>query len=241
MNLLAITSSYPRYEGDPTAPFVESIIRHVAARGHTVHVLLPRLAAGAGRPPRGASTTTTATPGPVVDSLGVLRVARRRSEDQAAAVRACAARRSLRPGLHSSGAASSISFTRTGSSRTGRRHRREPTRPAAGRDAARLRHRGLRAFPLHRPSDAVDSARAAAVTAPSGDLLGARRTRRSTSAGAHPVRGGHVAFEADPERSSACVSVWASGPTTWSSPASGGSSRSGVRVPRRGAREGARP
>ena len=41
MNVLAITSSYPRYEGDPTAPFVESIVRHVAARGHTVHVLLP--------------------------------------------------------------------------------------------------------------------------------------------------------------------------------------------------------
>lgn len=41
MNLLAITSSYPRYEGDPTAPFVEAIVRHVAARGHTVHLLLP--------------------------------------------------------------------------------------------------------------------------------------------------------------------------------------------------------
>ena len=41
MNILAITSSYPRYEGDPTAPFIESITRHVAARGHTVHLLVP--------------------------------------------------------------------------------------------------------------------------------------------------------------------------------------------------------
>ena len=41
MKVLAITSSYPRYEGDPTAPFIESIVRSVAAQGHTVHVLLP--------------------------------------------------------------------------------------------------------------------------------------------------------------------------------------------------------
>jgi phosphatidyl-myo-inositol dimannoside synthase len=42
VKILAITSSYPRYEGDPTAPFVESIVRSVAAKGHTVHVLLPQ-------------------------------------------------------------------------------------------------------------------------------------------------------------------------------------------------------
>ena len=42
MKVLAITSSYPRYEGDPTAPFIESIVRSVAAQGHTVHVLLPQ-------------------------------------------------------------------------------------------------------------------------------------------------------------------------------------------------------
>lgn len=41
MKVLSITSSYPRYDGDPTAPFMESISRHVAARGHEVHVLLP--------------------------------------------------------------------------------------------------------------------------------------------------------------------------------------------------------
>jgi len=41
MNVLALTSSYPRFEGDPTAPFVESITRHLASRGHTVHVVLP--------------------------------------------------------------------------------------------------------------------------------------------------------------------------------------------------------
>ena len=42
MKILAITSSYPRYEGDATAPFVESIVRSVAAQGHAVHVLLPQ-------------------------------------------------------------------------------------------------------------------------------------------------------------------------------------------------------
>lgn len=41
MKVLAITSSYPRYEGDATAPFVESIVRGVADLGHDVHVLVP--------------------------------------------------------------------------------------------------------------------------------------------------------------------------------------------------------
>ena len=44
MNILAITSSYPRYEGDPTAPFIESITRAIAHRGHSVHLLLPESA-----------------------------------------------------------------------------------------------------------------------------------------------------------------------------------------------------
>jgi glycosyltransferase involved in cell wall biosynthesis len=41
MKILALTSSYPRYEDDPTAPFIESITNHVAALGHTVHLVLP--------------------------------------------------------------------------------------------------------------------------------------------------------------------------------------------------------
>ena len=41
MKILALTSSYPRYEGDPTAPFIESITKHISARGHVVHVVLP--------------------------------------------------------------------------------------------------------------------------------------------------------------------------------------------------------
>lgn len=36
-----ITSSYPKFPGDVTAPFIESIARGVAARGHAVDVLLP--------------------------------------------------------------------------------------------------------------------------------------------------------------------------------------------------------
>lgn len=36
-----VTSSYPKYEGDVTAPFVESIAASVAALGNEVHVLAP--------------------------------------------------------------------------------------------------------------------------------------------------------------------------------------------------------
>ena len=36
-----ITSSYPKFPGDVTAPFIESIARGVAARGHAVDVVLP--------------------------------------------------------------------------------------------------------------------------------------------------------------------------------------------------------
>jgi glycosyltransferase involved in cell wall biosynthesis len=36
-----VTSSYPRFPGDVVAPFIESIARAVAARGHRVDVVLP--------------------------------------------------------------------------------------------------------------------------------------------------------------------------------------------------------
>jgi phosphatidylinositol alpha-1,6-mannosyltransferase len=42
VKILAITSSYPRFEGDATAPFVESMVRSVAELGHEVHVLVPQ-------------------------------------------------------------------------------------------------------------------------------------------------------------------------------------------------------
>lgn len=41
MNILMLSSSYPKYHGDVTAPFVESIASHIAAQGHDVHMLLP--------------------------------------------------------------------------------------------------------------------------------------------------------------------------------------------------------
>src|SRR5436190_19060496 len=41
MNVLLVTSSYPKFPGDVTAPFMESIARAVAARGHAVDVVLP--------------------------------------------------------------------------------------------------------------------------------------------------------------------------------------------------------
>ncbi len=36
-----ISSSYPRYRGETTAPFIEEIAAGIAARGHTVHVVAP--------------------------------------------------------------------------------------------------------------------------------------------------------------------------------------------------------
>jgi glycosyltransferase involved in cell wall biosynthesis len=41
VKILTITSSYPKYSGDTTAPFIESITRALAARGHELAVVLP--------------------------------------------------------------------------------------------------------------------------------------------------------------------------------------------------------
>src|SRR5947207_7248929 len=41
MKICMVTSSYPKYEGDVTAPFIESIAASVAADGNEVHVLAP--------------------------------------------------------------------------------------------------------------------------------------------------------------------------------------------------------
>ncbi len=41
MKILMVTSSYPLFEGDGTAPFIEEIARSVAARGHQVDLVLP--------------------------------------------------------------------------------------------------------------------------------------------------------------------------------------------------------
>jgi glycosyltransferase involved in cell wall biosynthesis len=41
MKICMLSSSYPKYEGDVTAPFIESIATGVAALGHEVHLLLP--------------------------------------------------------------------------------------------------------------------------------------------------------------------------------------------------------
>ena len=50
MNILVLTSAYPKFDGDATAPFMASITEHVAKRGHTLHVVLPEHADWA-RPP----------------------------------------------------------------------------------------------------------------------------------------------------------------------------------------------
>jgi glycosyltransferase involved in cell wall biosynthesis len=42
MNICMLTSSYPKYPGEVTAPFIEEIAAGLAARGHEVHVILPR-------------------------------------------------------------------------------------------------------------------------------------------------------------------------------------------------------
>ncbi|MCL5256408.1 MAG: glycosyltransferase family 4 protein [Chloroflexi bacterium] len=41
MRICMLASSYPKYPGDVTAPFVESIASNVASLGHEVHVLAP--------------------------------------------------------------------------------------------------------------------------------------------------------------------------------------------------------
>jgi phosphatidyl-myo-inositol dimannoside synthase len=41
VNILVLTSAYPKFAGDATAPFMASITEHVAARGHSIHVVLP--------------------------------------------------------------------------------------------------------------------------------------------------------------------------------------------------------
>jgi glycosyltransferase involved in cell wall biosynthesis len=41
VNILVLTSAYPKFDGDATAPFMASITEHVARRGHTVHIVLP--------------------------------------------------------------------------------------------------------------------------------------------------------------------------------------------------------
>lgn len=41
MKIAMLTSSYPKWAGETTAPFIEEIAAGIAARGHEVHVVLP--------------------------------------------------------------------------------------------------------------------------------------------------------------------------------------------------------
>jgi glycosyltransferase involved in cell wall biosynthesis len=41
MRILMLTSSYPKYAGETTAPFIEEIAAGMAARGHCVHLVAP--------------------------------------------------------------------------------------------------------------------------------------------------------------------------------------------------------
>jgi glycosyltransferase involved in cell wall biosynthesis len=41
VRILTVTTSFPKFEGDTTAPFIESITRELASRGHQVTVVLP--------------------------------------------------------------------------------------------------------------------------------------------------------------------------------------------------------
>jgi glycosyltransferase involved in cell wall biosynthesis len=41
VKILMVTSSYPKFPGDVTSPFIESIARSLAARGHAIDVVLP--------------------------------------------------------------------------------------------------------------------------------------------------------------------------------------------------------
>ena len=164
MKILAITSSYPRYEGDPTAPFVESIVQAVAALGHEVHLVASRSTASWSRPrSEGTSTTTrTATPPRRRGRRGASRSRSRAGQDPQAAVRARAGRR--RGGAADRGKllarAASTSSTCTGSCRTGRSERgvRHEPSASAGGEPARLGRRRVRAVARDRPRDDVVAA-----------------------------------------------------------------------------------
>src|ERR1043165_9188840 len=41
MNICMLTSSYPKYLGETTAPFIEEIAAGLVRRGHAVHVVAP--------------------------------------------------------------------------------------------------------------------------------------------------------------------------------------------------------
>jgi glycosyltransferase involved in cell wall biosynthesis len=41
VRILCVTTSFPKFEGDTTAPFIESITRELASRGHDLTVVLP--------------------------------------------------------------------------------------------------------------------------------------------------------------------------------------------------------
>jgi glycosyltransferase involved in cell wall biosynthesis len=42
MRILAVTLGYPKEPGDPTAPFIDAIVRGLARRGHDIDVVLPQ-------------------------------------------------------------------------------------------------------------------------------------------------------------------------------------------------------
>jgi glycosyltransferase involved in cell wall biosynthesis len=41
VKILSLTSSYPRFQGDATAPFIESIVTNIARQGPEIHLVLP--------------------------------------------------------------------------------------------------------------------------------------------------------------------------------------------------------
>jgi glycosyltransferase involved in cell wall biosynthesis len=41
MRVLMITLGYPKYPGEPTAPFIDAMARHLVDRGHSIDVVLP--------------------------------------------------------------------------------------------------------------------------------------------------------------------------------------------------------
>jgi glycosyltransferase involved in cell wall biosynthesis len=41
VRILTVTLGYPKYPGEPTAPFIDAIARNLAARGHSLDIVLP--------------------------------------------------------------------------------------------------------------------------------------------------------------------------------------------------------
>ena len=203
-----VTTSYPRFPGDSVGTFMEPIAKHVAARGHEVHIVAPWHPAHHARQGRGRRLLPflQVRAGAGAERVRLRGGAARRRAAEGGGVDGGAARDG---GRLVQGAARRAEEARHRHARplggAGRRHRRRgAARAAAGRQPARIgrlrrRAHGRRAA---RPRARVFD-RAGFVTACSEDLARARgRARRRAPIGSRSCRTAWTStrFKPAPER-----------------------------------------